>query len=93
MMISVTEADRKAAEELRAVLADASGFWHLPGDNGPLCIALAQHRERTELHLLTRMHHAGPRAAFSERTFGAVEAAAPAFDKPIQRARREAMGR
>jgi hypothetical protein len=93
MMISVTEADRKAAEELRAVLADASGFWHLPGDDGPLCIALAQHRERTELHLLTRMHHAGPRAAYSERTFGGGEAAATAFEKPIQRARHEAVSR
>jgi len=91
-MISVTEADRKAAEELRAVLADASGFWHLPDDDGPLCIALARHRQRTERHLLTRLH-AGSRANYQERMFAGGEAAANALDKSMQRSRRGAATR
>lgn len=90
-MIAITEADRKAAEELRAVLADVSGFWHLPGDNGPLCVALAQHRERTELQLLRRMSGTELRATYSDRTRGSGEGAA--FDKSVSRSRSQAMSR
>lgn len=54
-MNGVTEVDRKAAEELRAILADMSGFWFEPGDTGPLCAALARHREACELQLLDKL--------------------------------------
>lgn len=46
--MQITDADREAAEDLRVLLADASGFWHNPGDEGPLCIALARHRLEAE---------------------------------------------
>jgi hypothetical protein len=32
-----------------------SGFWHVPGDEGPLCVALARHRQACELRLLQNM--------------------------------------
>lgn len=51
-MPAITDADRQAAEELRVALADVSGFWHLPGDIGPICAALARHRANTERQIL-----------------------------------------
>ena len=93
-MIAVTDADRKAAEELRAVLADVSGFWHLPGDDGPLCVALAQHRERTELQLLARMGRTSMRATYADRAMSGGEASAGAFESNrLRRTRSGAMGR
>lgn len=44
----ITEADREAANALRAILADICGFWHSPGDDSPLCLALARHRVEAE---------------------------------------------
>jgi hypothetical protein len=66
-MSAVTDVDRKAAEELRAILADLSGFWFNPGDTGPLCTALARHRETSELKLLEKISHSSVRAHPSER--------------------------
>ena len=66
-MSSVTDLDRRAAEELRAVLADLSGFWFCPGDTGPLCAALARHREASELKLLEKISHSSVRALPAER--------------------------
>lgn len=54
-MIPVTDADRRAAQELRVILADISGFWHQPGDENPLCIALARHRLAAEEKLLEKL--------------------------------------
>lgn len=51
----ITASDRQAAEELRALLADLSGFWHVAGDDGPLCQALARHRAESELRLLEKL--------------------------------------
>lgn len=47
----ITDADREAADTLRVILADISGFWHKPGDESPLCLALARHREQAEARL------------------------------------------
>jgi hypothetical protein len=47
---------------LRALLAHLSGFWHLPGDTGPLCVALARHRQRSERIQLQKMSRPGIRA-------------------------------
>jgi hypothetical protein len=47
----ITDADREAANALRVILADICGFWHSPGDDSPLCQALAQHREAAEARL------------------------------------------
>ena len=66
-MSAVTDVDRKAAEELRAILADLSGFWFCPGDTGPLCAALARHRETSELKLLEKISHSSVRALPAER--------------------------
>lgn len=66
-MSVVTDADRKAAEELRELLADMSGFWFCPGDTGPLCAALARHRETSELRLLEKISHSSVRALPAER--------------------------
>ncbi|MEW9856960.1 hypothetical protein [Novosphingobium sp. M1R2S20] len=63
----VTDADREAAEELRVLLADVSGFWHVPGDAGPICAALARHRVRSELRMLEKINHAGLLAVPNER--------------------------
>lgn len=93
-MIAVTDADRIAAEELRRALADVSGFWHLPGDDGPLCLALARHRERTELQLLQRMERRGMRGSAIEWTMpGNDQAPASAFENRQQRALSGALGR
>jgi len=66
-MSAVTEIDRKAAEELRILLADISGFWFLPGDTGPIAAALARHRETCELSLLEKISHSSVRSISSER--------------------------
>ena len=50
-MAKVTDADREAAQALRVVLADASGFWHRFDDDSPLCQALVRHRLETERRL------------------------------------------
>ena len=47
----IIDADREAANALRVVLADIGGFWHKPGDDSPLCLALARHREEAEARL------------------------------------------
>lgn len=65
-MNGVTEADRKAAAELRELLADMCGFWFNPSDNGPLCAALARHREACELQLLEKLRHSTVRVGMSE---------------------------
>lgn len=54
-MPEITDADRKAAQELRIVLADVSGYWHRGGDDSPLCIALAQHRIAAEQSLMEKI--------------------------------------
>lgn len=52
--MNISKADREAAEMLRVILADVSGFWHKPGDDGPLCIALARHRIQAEQRLVEK---------------------------------------
>jgi hypothetical protein len=54
-MTRITDADRHAAQELRVILADISGFWHVPGDEGPLCLALARHRQAAEARLADKL--------------------------------------
>lgn len=66
-MSVVTDADRKAAEDLRELLADLSGFWFCPGDTGPLCAALARHRETSELRLLEKISHSSVRTLPADR--------------------------
>ncbi len=44
----ITDADRKAANDLRVILADICGFWHKLGDDSPLCLALSRHRVEAE---------------------------------------------
>jgi hypothetical protein len=51
----ITDADREAANALRVILADICGFWHKPGDDSPLCIALARHREEAETRLAAKI--------------------------------------
>lgn len=53
--MTITDADREAAAALRAALADISGFWHNPGDDSAICLALAQHRIAAEKHLAARL--------------------------------------
>lgn len=91
----VTDTDRIAAEELRALLADVSGFWHVPGDDGPLCRALARHRERSELQLLERMGRPAAWSATPERlTVSSIDQGAPgAFENRLRRPRSSAIGR
>jgi hypothetical protein len=50
-----TDHDRQAAEELRVTLANLTGFWHQPGDDGPLCQALTRYREECERRLLDKL--------------------------------------
>lgn len=50
-MDAISDIDRQAAEDLRAVLAELSGFWFPPGDAGPLCAAFARHRRLVEHRL------------------------------------------
>jgi hypothetical protein len=76
-MSAVTEADRRAAEDLRVLLADISGFWFSPDDTAPLCAALARHRETSELKLLEKIAHSSVRALPAER-MPAAEIASPA---------------
>lgn len=47
----ITGADRAAAQALRIVLADLSGFWFKADDDSALCAALARHRIETEQRL------------------------------------------
>lgn len=84
-MHTVTDADREAAEELRATLADLSGFWHLPGDTGPLCTALARHRERSERELLEKMELIAARKAALPMTAAVIPAPGPNRDLRIRR--------
>ena len=51
----ITDRDRAAARALREVLADLSGFWFHPGDDGPLCQALARHRTEAEQALVEKL--------------------------------------
>lgn len=66
-MSAVTEIDRKAAEDLRVLLADMSGFWFPPGDTGPIAAALAQHRETCELNLLEKIRNSTVRSTPGDR--------------------------
>lgn len=54
-MTLITDADRHAAQALRVVLADISGFWHQPGDDSPLALALARHRQASEARLTEKL--------------------------------------
>lgn len=54
-MTRITDADRHAAQELRVTLADICGFWHQPGDDSPLCLALAKHRQAAEERLADKL--------------------------------------
>lgn len=54
-MTRITDADRSAAQELRVILADICGFWHQPGDDSPLCLALARHRQAAEERMLDKL--------------------------------------
>ena len=69
-MHGITDDDRKAAEELRAMLADISGFWHRPGDDGPLCVALARYRAECEQRLVAKLRPLAAMAAQDERDKG-----------------------
>lgn len=51
----ITDADREAERALRIKLAEISGFWHNPGDEGVLCMALAQHRLEAERRLVEKL--------------------------------------
>lgn len=73
--MTVTLSDRQAAEELRAFLADQSGFWHVAGDDGPLCQALTRHRVEAEQRLLQKL-----------RPFLRTEADRPASESRIDHA-------
>jgi len=85
-MHAVEDMDREAAEELRILLADISGFWHRPGDTGPICAALARHRHLAEQRLLQQMNNAArvardqPRAVESRRL---VVPTAPPAQRPV----------
>lgn len=57
-MVAIKDVDRKNAEELRILLAELTGFWHMPGDQGPLCLALARHREQAERRILENLQFA-----------------------------------
>lgn len=70
-MHRITDVDRAAAEELRVLLADISGFWHRAGDDSPLCIALARHRADAERRLMEKSSvsiAAAPGAVRAERS-------------------------
>lgn len=54
-MTRITDADRHAAQELRVILADISGFWHLPGDDSPLCLAVPGQRQAAEARLADKL--------------------------------------
>lgn len=54
-MHNITDADREAARALREVLADISGFWFRPGEDGPLVAALARHRMEAEQRLADKL--------------------------------------
>lgn len=54
-MHGITEADREAANLLREILADISGFWHRSGDDSPLCQALMRHRIEAEQRLSAKL--------------------------------------
>lgn len=54
-MVTITDADRQAAQNLRIILADISGFWHQVGDDSPLCLALARHRREAERRLIEKI--------------------------------------
>lgn len=54
-MPAITDADRRAAQDLRVILADICGFWHQPGDDSPLCLALAKHRQDAEARLMDKL--------------------------------------
>ncbi|MET1754819.1 hypothetical protein ABVV53_05005 [Novosphingobium sp. RD2P27] len=93
-MHAVTEVDREAAEELRVLLADLSGFWYNPDDTGPLCAALARHRVQSELRMLEKISQAGLLAIPGERGQGESDSlTAPAFDIRTRRRLPNALNR
>lgn len=54
-MPAIIDADRRAAQDLRVVLADICGFWHQLGDDSPLCLALARHRQEAEVRMTDKL--------------------------------------
>lgn len=74
-MLEITDGDRKAAEELRVVLADISGFWHIPGDEGPICTALARYRIECEQQLLDKIKPIFAKPGMIDAASGADESA------------------
>ena len=54
-MNQIIDADREAAQILRILLADISGFWFKTDDDGPLCAALARHRIDAEQRVARKL--------------------------------------
>lgn len=65
-MPAIIDADRRAAQDLRVVLADICGFWHQLGDDSPLCLALARHRQEAEARMTDKLVPLFPAAAAVE---------------------------
>ncbi|MBB4858906.1 hypothetical protein HNO88_002232 [Novosphingobium chloroacetimidivorans] len=84
-MHAVTDADREAAEELRVLLAEVSGFWHTHGDTGPICMALARHRELAERRLLENMEQPAQRPSVISVLQPAREPAVGVREAPLRR--------
>ena len=59
MSYEITDADRRAAEELRILLADASGFWLKPGDDTALCALVVRLRMECEQRLIDKLDPLG----------------------------------
>lgn len=84
MTNNITEADREAAQLLRDVLADISGFWHKVDDDSALCIALAHHRSKAEKRMLAQTIRAercgkGPDDRFAASSLSTVAERVAAF--------------
>jgi len=75
--MQIIDADREAAEALRVLLAGICGFWHKPGDDGPLCIALARHRIEAERRSADRMRPIKPAPMPPRETLDFRRLAAP----------------
>ncbi|MBV1686124.1 hypothetical protein KRR38_30065 [Novosphingobium sp. G106] len=77
----MTDADREAANALREILADISGFWHRAGDDSPLCQAMARHRMEAEHRLADKL------APFV--TVPPPAKAAPAYEQTVRSVQQE----
>lgn len=56
MSHTITDQDRRAAEELRALFADASGLWIKPGDDSALSDFIVRHRLECERQMIESMY-------------------------------------